>query len=115
MGTMQHNTIIATTWSEKHFTAVWDWVQVNAGELLPLFVSGRGIVNDQYTAVMLPDGSKEGWSHSELGDQLRAKFIERLKADAYEDGSNPWDYVDVAFGELGVQVAETNCEDVVNG
>jgi hypothetical protein len=72
MGTMHHNAVIATTWDEKRFKPVWEWLRANAGDCLPLFVHGQGIINSQYTIVMLPDGSKEGWEHSDTGDAIQS-------------------------------------------
>jgi hypothetical protein len=46
-----------------------------------------------------PDGSKEDWDESEVGDDQRDKFIEQLKLMEYEDGSSPICWVEVQFGD----------------
>lgn len=115
MGLIQHNAVIATTWSDERFNAVMGWLNNLPAEHRSLFVFAKGLVNSYQTIVLAPDGSKEGWDTSGEGDKLRAAFIARLREDDYGDGSNPWDFVDVAYGELGAKVEATNCEDVVNG
>ena len=55
------------------------------------------VVNGDFTAVFLPDGSKEGWSTSDEGDDYRRRFVE-LFASRYEDGSSPHDVALVRFG-----------------
>jgi hypothetical protein len=46
-----------------------------------------------------PDGSKEGWTDSDVGDQRRASFILRLDELRYEDGSNVLNWVEVQYGD----------------
>jgi hypothetical protein len=61
--------------------------------------------------VLIPDGSKEGWAESTQGDETRAKFIERLQLDRYDDGSSSWDWIEVGFGEYGAKILKTNCQN----
>ena len=56
----------------------------------------------------LPDGSKEGWDTSNQGDDLRQRFIEELAKDNFNDGSSPWDWVEVGYGEYGQKVLRGN-------
>jgi hypothetical protein len=59
----------------------------------------ESIVNDYQSFTFLPDGSKEGWKDSDLGDEYRRRFLD-LFSFAYEDGSTPFDVlvVDARFG-----------------
>jgi hypothetical protein len=52
----------------------------------------------------LPDGSKEGWPDSDLGDEYRKRFAELFSA-GYEDGSSPFDVVMVRYGDDDYDVA----------
>ena len=66
-------------------------------------------VNGDTLYAFLPDGSKEGWSGSDLGDEWRERF-KALFRFAYSDGSSPDDVVSVRFGgdfgyEFGARVA----------
>jgi len=56
-----------------------------------------GVINDYFSYVFLPDGSKEGWTTSDRGDEYRARFA-ALFSGCYDDGSSPYDYVEVRYG-----------------
>lgn len=56
-------------------------------------------VNEYYTFLVGPDGSKEGWSPSDEGDGKRQEFVEWLNKQAYEDGSNPLGFVEYFYND----------------
>lgn len=56
-------------------------------------------VNFSRSFAILPDGSKEGWSTSDNGDSARDEFVSWLRAQAYDDGSTPLDWVEVQYGD----------------
>jgi hypothetical protein len=76
-----------------------------------LFLFGQKEINGITTIVMVPDGSKEGWPESVVGDLLRNLFIRELEKADYDDGSNPWSFVEVGYGEFGQKVLRGNCEN----
>lgn len=49
--------------------------------------------------MVAPDGSKEGWGHSDAGDRARHEFVSWLESAAYDDGSSPLAWVEVQFGD----------------
>ncbi len=57
----------------------------------------RAVVNGYDTYAFLPDGSKEGWRDSDQGDEYRSQF-KAIFAFRYEDGSSPFDVVEVRYG-----------------
>ena len=59
----------------------------------------KSVINDYVTFAFLPDGSKEGWEDSDLGDEYRRQFT-ALFSFAFEDGSTPFNVlvVDARFG-----------------
>lgn len=57
----------------------------------------KSVINDWETWAFLPDGSKEDWEDSDLGDEYRRQFI-ALFSFAFDDGSSPFDVLDVRFG-----------------
>jgi len=57
----------------------------------------RAVVNGYGTYAFLPDGSKEGWRDSDQGDEYRSQFT-AIFAFRYEDGSSPFDAVEVRYG-----------------
>jgi hypothetical protein len=57
-----------------------------------------GVVNNERSFYIAWDGSKEGWDESDRGDEARAEFVAWLRAQAYEDGSSPLDWVELQYG-----------------
>ena len=108
MGIMIHNAIIATTWNSSCMNGVKEWIAKLEDRERGLFLSGCGWVNNEQTIVMIPDGSKEGWEESVKGDALRKAFLERLEQDTYEDGSSPWRWIEVYYGEFGQGIVRGN-------
>jgi hypothetical protein len=53
----------------------------------------QGLINDQSSFFIAPDGSKEGRVTSDNGDNARKEFLDWLKKD-----ENYCDYVEVIFG-----------------
>lgn len=107
MGTIHHHAVVATTWSKEVFNGIQDWVDAGGENF---FVSDDARTNGYRTLVLTPDGSKEGWDASNIGNILRDAFVARLEEDNYEDGSSPWDWVEVEFGELGQSIVRGNCQ-----
>lgn len=56
-----------------------------------------GVVNGDASYVFLPDGSKEGWTDSDNGNEYRRQFV-ALFTFAHGDGSSPFDVTAVTFG-----------------
>jgi len=110
MGIINHNAVLATTWSEEHYKSISIWISERSVNEQMLFLFGNNFVNGARTIVLIPDGSKEGWVESDKGDALRRSFIERLEEDKYEDGSSPWDWIEVGYGEYGQKVLRGNCK-----
>jgi len=105
MGTIHHNSVLVTTCFEKSFERIRLWIDRLPEETKRLFVLGPVVTNGYQTVVLIPDGSKEGWSESDDGDSLRAAFIEFIKKD--KDDFSDW--IEVGYGELGQEVLRGNC------
>lgn len=43
----------------------------------------RTVVNNDYTFIIGPDGSKEGWDKSDAGDIVRQEFMDVVKLCSY--------------------------------
>lgn len=56
-------------------------------------------MNGTRSFMVATDGSKEGWGHSDDGDEDRDRFIEWLESIAYEDGSSPVSWVEVQYND----------------
>jgi hypothetical protein len=109
MGTINHNAIIAVTCDSNLADNFQKWVNTLLQQ--DLIIKAGSWENGYQTFVVVPDGSKEGGLESNNGDTLRNKVIERLKKDNYEDGSSPWDWIEVGFGEYGQKVLQGNCKN----
>lgn len=111
MGAHNHNAVLATTWSDEHYEAIRRWVDGLEPVDRRLFMFGSVVVNMIRTVVLMPDGSYEGLESSNRGDYLRKIFIDRLEADGYSDGSSPWSWVEVGYGEYGQKLLRGNNEN----
>lgn len=115
MGVINHNAIVATTWSKDRANRLSLWISELDGREQGLFIRcDHSLANESYTFCLCPDGSKEGWEDSGAGDRLRDSFVSRLDADNYEDGTSPWNYVEVGFGEYGQKIIRGNNRNCYN-
>lgn len=97
MGTMHHHALIVTSWDRD---AIADAHKVASGaspHVTPVIMAGS---NGYASFAVMPDGSKEGWAESDVGDASRGAIISWIDAQAYEDGSNRLSWAEVSFGEL---------------
>lgn len=110
MGIVNHHAVIATTSSKHTYSDIVTWIanlefekSILGEDFKKLFVyGGKGVVNYYYTIALLPDGSKEGWEDSHLGDKLRQLFINKLNED------DSWRWAEVSYGEFGQHVKGNN-------
>lgn len=104
MSSLSHSAVVVTNWDlseleKAHIEAKRIFKETFFNEafisdgtdlVTPIF---KGIVNSQSTFFIVPDGSKEGWSSSDLGDKARKEFLDwLLKNDNFSD------YIEVEFG-----------------
>lgn len=104
MGVENNNAVLATTWNESEVERIKEWIETLPTEWAALFAIVPAIVNFKTTIVMCPDGSKEYWDISNTGNDIRKQFIAELVKADYEDGSSPWDWIEVGYGEFGQKV-----------
>ena len=108
MGIIQHHAILATTWNAAAAGHALNWCEKNHVHA----VKGFSEHNNYVSLFVPPDGSHEGWSESEVGDSKRSAFIFHLQTYNYKDGSSPWTWVEVSYGERGANISETNAENL---
>ena len=58
----------------------------------------ESLINNYYTMVLYPDGSKEGHETSEDGDSLRKKTIEYLNEYNQKHTDDPVNFVELYYG-----------------
>ncbi len=98
MGYMRHHALIVTTYDEKRIDDAREQAEAIFGskDVTPI-LSSRS--NGYWTFFIQPDGSKEGWAESDDGDERRAKFIKWIDDQRHSDGSCPFDYSEVQYGD----------------
>jgi hypothetical protein len=114
MGVENNECIIATTWDEQSVNHIKKWIKTLSDDEKSLFCFIPALVNHKTTIILAPDGSKKGWDIADRIEQLRDSFYNLLKSFNYEDGSNPFDFIEVGFGEYGQKVLRGNCENKYN-
>jgi len=111
MGVENNECVIATTWSSDYMNKVKEWISTLSDCEQSLFAVLPSIVNNKETVILAPDGSKKGWAEAESGKARRQAFIKVLQDFDYGDGSNPFDWVEVSYGEYGQSIVQGNCVD----
>jgi hypothetical protein len=105
MGYMMHHAIILDSWDDKVIQKA-----VDKAKELGMTVLGPSprVTNNHSSAMICPDGSKEGWPESDAADKARDAFVEWAKTLEYGDGSGPLSWVELSFGgdepDLNTQV-----------
>jgi hypothetical protein len=90
MGYIRHHAIIVTSWdtyiSKAHAKATEIFGKPKSdfhmGPIAAVTPVTDSTVNFYQSFMVAPDGSKEGWDHSDQGDLARAEFIQWLKDDS---------------------------------
>lgn len=103
MGYMRHHAIVVTSWSRAgdsgSLPTIEDAREAASG-IFPAVSEVLGSEVNGYGSFFIPpDGSKMGWSTDEDGDARRKRFIEWLKDQGYEDGSSPFDWAEIQYGD----------------
>lgn len=95
MGFIAHHAIICTSWDKESLEdARTKAVEIFGSEAVSLVAASQ--MNGYGSFFVAPDGSKEGWVDSDLGDQKRNEFLDWLSA---EDQSELFaDCVEVQYG-----------------
>lgn len=95
MGHMRHHAIMVTSFDRMRL----EWAAAKAVEMGCTVIGPLDIkINNISTFLVCPDGSKEGWSQSNVGDRQRKDFITYLNSLRHSDGSNNLEWAEVAYG-----------------
>lgn len=96
MGYQRHHAIVVTSYDEVRIKAAHAEAQRLGCMVTPII----GVAVNFYHSFMIgPDGSKQGWDESDAGDARRDAFAEWLDAQAFGDGSSPYDWAEVQYGD----------------
>ena len=105
MGYIKHHAIVVTGWQEGSLEVV-----KNRAKNLGLQAIGPSTpaMNGYYSILICPDGSKEGWDDSDLGDIRRSRFLEWLDSQRYLDRTPELEWVEVSFSNDDRKAEITN-------
>ena len=97
MGWIVHHAVVVTSYHKEDIDRAYERAREIFSVVSPPLES---VINGYWSFFIPPDGSKEGWAESDTGDAQRKRFAKWVRAQAYEDGSNSLDAVEVAYGEV---------------
>lgn len=97
MGYIRHHAIIVTSWDGKALEKAHCEAGLIFGENVSNIVHAD--LNGYDSFFIGPDGSKESWEDSNIGDKNRETFIKWIKTQEYEDGSNRLAFAEFYYGD----------------
>ena len=97
MGYDRHHAIVVTAFREEDIVAAHAKALATFHEYQVSPIQ-KAPVNDWWTFFVGPDGSKEGWSDSDAGDEARANFVSWIAA-RYETGGFYADWAELQYGD----------------
>ncbi len=98
MGYTIDHTIVVTSQIADLLRAARDFA-ASTGAAVSEIVPGA--INGSTSFVVAPDGSKEGWGESDIGDARREQIKTWLRSKAYDDGSTSLRWFEVEHPEDG--------------
>jgi hypothetical protein len=96
MGYMRHHAIIVTSYADKIDAAHAKAVAIFDDMVTPVVKSHT---NGYGSFMVVPDGSKERWEASKIGDACRDEFVEWLNTQRYSDDSTSLKWAEVQYGD----------------
>lgn len=115
---MRHHAIIITSQNSEsismaHVKALVMFTQLKymCGMKCEIVSPVLKTINRVHTFIIAPDGSKEGWEESEVGNIQRDKYIEWLKNQIDEDGSSSLDWIVIQYGDDDNETKVINSSD----
>ncbi|MGH1470144.1 MAG: hypothetical protein ACRBCS_03065 [Cellvibrionaceae bacterium] len=108
MSVENNECVVATASNDEAVEKIKAWVMTLSEREQSLFAFVPALANSKTTIFLAPDGSKKGWEAANHGEALRSQLIEMLALFNYEDGSNPFSWVEVGYGEYGQKVLRGN-------
>lgn len=96
MGYIRHNAIVVTSWNSAAIEKAACRAR-NIGLTVLGPSASQESVNNYRSMLVCPDGSKEGWPDSEVGNTRRSDFRDWLESQRYSDGSTCLYWVEIAY------------------
>lgn len=112
MGYIRHNAIIVTGagFAEGELQLIHTKAKSLLGSLVSEIIESE--CNGYFSFFIAPDGSKESFNTSDNFDDKRKEICDFIDGFAYDDGSNPINFVDIAYGEdYTVAIQQSNSKN----
>ena len=109
MGYMRDNAIIVTGYYGEYIDNAHKRAKKIFGEQVSEITPEA--TNGARSFFVAPDGSKEGWKESNIGDENREAFVKYLENRRYSDGSSPLNLVEVQYGDDELETKIINDSD----
>lgn len=97
MGYIKHHAIVVTSSIRELIISAHEKAKEIFGDTVSNITPP--VIKGYESFFIAPDGNKEGWQQSNVGDEKRKSFIEWVNEQAYEDGGNSLDFCEVFYGE----------------
>lgn len=94
---MRHHAIVVTSRDEYTKRAHEEAIRCCGADFVTPM--GAEVTNGVRSFLVTPDGSKEGWPESDQGERSRATFLDWLDRQRWSDGSTPYEWVLIEYGE----------------
>ena len=104
MGYMRHHAIIVTSWDGELLRKAHKVAGELFEEISPVL---EGYINSYHSFFVPPDGSKEGWEHSDDGDKRRDGLIAWLEGQRDEEQCTALEWVEVQYGDDDLETVVT--------
>jgi len=101
MGYIKHHAIVVTSWDNELLEKVHDRARdIFNGTTALLTLITPATINGYASFLIAPDGSKEGWAESDIGNEKRKEFIDWIEVTGEMIG-HPMslNYIEVQFGD----------------
>lgn len=108
MGHIIHHAITCTTYDKVKAIDLFNFCKGIGASVS--FVNSN--INDYLTVFIDTDGSKSGWSDSEMVDARRISIKDKIRSFAYSDNSNPFEWVEVSYShdDKEAKIVESGAE-----
>lgn len=109
MGYMRAHAIVVDSWDEGMIIKAHKQACIIFPYASPISPAAS---NGHRSFFIPPDGSKEGWHDSDVGDERRSKFRRWLRKQCHEDGSTSLRWVEVQFADDNDETIVTDSDAV---
>lgn len=97
MGYMRHHAIVVSSSTKELVQEAKDKAEILFNGVTEVSNIIASKTNGYCHILIAPDGSKEGWGHSDAGNEVRKQFVEWLTGKKYENGTLDW--VEVMYAD----------------